>query len=234
MKCLLLALGLAVVPLAFSQDSSTNELTRTEVKFMTRLLEAEQSAMGVDLPLKIFAQDPVGQYKPVPVRIMEPLKSEALRELSPSLKAYRLIASVDLVHHRDYSSLLLTTNGLPYHLESDNDVASFLGALSRKVKSKDEALRVVRAFADLRSYRIVERPPEFPDVRSPTKRPAPAPTDYKFLAEEEDEQWRVYATFLTSDLCGCYHRFVFTLHKPPGAGVRFSQPALIRQKYDPL
>jgi hypothetical protein len=126
--------------------------------------------------------------------------------------------------------LLLSSNGLPSHLETDGDVASILGGFTVQVTNRENALRIVRAFADLRSYKIVESPPDFPDVRKPTEQPAPAQTDYKFLAVEQEDQWRVFATFFTSDYSSSYCRYVFTIYKPPGSGVRISQPVLIRQR----
>jgi hypothetical protein len=172
----------------------------------------------------------VGDEK-VPVWFMEPLESQAVKELVPDFTAYRLISSQDPIHMANFSALVVDTKGCPNHLKTDAEVGSFLGDLTKAVKTKEDALRLVRAFADLRSYTVIQAPPAFPDAREPGKRPPEANTDYKFVAEERDNHWRVHATFLTSEYGWHHHRYVFRLYKQPGSGMGLDEPVLIRLKY---
>jgi hypothetical protein len=165
-----------------------------------------------------------------PVLLMERLESEALRELLPDYTIYRLVSSDNPIHGAWHSALLLETNGVPTHLESDKQVASFLGELTirRSVDSPTKALQFIRAFAALRSYVIVENQPDFEDVREPEKRPAPLTTDFKFVAEEQENGWRVYATFRTPGYSGKCERYIFTFYRRPGVGISFEDPVVIR------
>jgi hypothetical protein len=233
MKRVLLTFSVLVAPMAISEEAATNRVTRSEPRYVERLIEAERSEIGRLMgrpPLRLAGKNLVGEPDALPVLVMEPIASKDLKELFPSLSSYRLISSTDILHYAQYSALVLSSNGLPSHLESDEDVASFLGHFTRQVTNQETALRIVRAFADLRSYKVVENPPDFPDARKLTEQPAPAKTDYKFLAEEQADQWQVFATFFTSDHSSSYCRYVFTIYKPPGAGIRISPPVLIRLK----
>ena len=202
----------------------TNRLARGDTPVVERVMRALSSwdARGQQLRFT----DRTGRM--TPVLVMEPLHSVSLRELFPNLTVFRLISSSDLIHYADVTSLLVDTNGAPNHLQSNREVAFFLGNLSRAVKSRDDALRVVRAFADLRSYKVVTQPPDFRDVRESEKQPPALENDFKFVAVEAEDEWRVYATLFTSEYSGSYERYVFTIYKPPGGGMVFEEPVLIR------
>jgi hypothetical protein len=151
-----------------------------------------------------------------------------LGDLFPGYTVYRLISTRDLIHYASFSTLLLDTNGVPTHLESDKNVADFLGSLTIDVSSTSNVLKLVRAFAALRSYKIVESAPDFKDARELEKQPASLASDFKFFAEDRKGEWRVYATLFTSEYSGSYERYVFTIYKWPGAGFYFSEPVLVR------
>lgn len=218
MKLTLIKIVLLIAATVYSHD--TNRLTRGDSDIGLRLAVAERSRY----PLV------VGQNDKTPVCIMERLESAALHELFPNHTVYRMISTHDPVHGAFFSALLLGTNGVPTYLESDKEVADFLGDLTlrRDVRSTSGALQLVRAFAALRSYRIVESAPDFKDVRESAKQPTPLATDFKFFAEEREGSWRVYATLFTSEYSGRYERYVFTIYKKPGAGFDFSEPVLVR------
>ena len=216
-----LLISLALVASFLARAEQTNQLTRTGSDLIMRMMLARSSSYSKPLAL-------AGKDGNVPVLIMEPLASPSVRELFPAVTVYRLISSSDYVHGAQLSALLVNTNGLPIHLQTDDDVAFFLGHLSQRVNSKEDALRLVRAFADLRSYKILESAPDFPDVRPQDRRPAPVDTDYKFVAEERLGAWRVCATFFTSDYSGSCERYVFSIWKSPGAGMDFPAPVVIR------
>ena len=217
MKLVLLVLVIATACLA--QVEPTNQLTRSGSAVVTRLAKAKRSWH----PLLLADED-----RKMPVLIMEPLQSRLLRDLLPRFTTYRLICSHDIIHSARFTALLVDTNSAPTHLQSDEEVANFLGALTSNVKTTNDALRLVRAFADLRSYPIVETPPNFTDARKRDEHPAPLETDYKFFAEEREREWRVYVTFFTSEYSGSYDRYMFSIWKPPGGGIRLADPVLIR------
>ena len=161
---------------------------------------------------------------------MERLESETLRDWFPSHTVFRLVSTRDPIHGAAFSALLLDTNGVPTYLESDKAVADFLGDLTGggDINSTSNALKLVRAFAALRSYKIVENPPSFKDAREPDKQPAPLASDFKFFAEDRKGEWRLYATLFTDDYSGSYRRYIFTIYKKPGAGFYFSEPVTVR------
>jgi hypothetical protein len=219
MKSTVIGIWLLLVLPACAAD--TNRLTRGDGNILFRLADASPS----QYPLLIGRQD-----NDTPVRIMESLESDTLRELFPRHKVYRLISTRDPIHGASFSALLLDTNGVPTHLESDKEVADFLGSLAvrRDVGSTSNALKLVRAFAELRSYKIVESAPDFKDARESEKQPALLASDFKFFAEDRKGEWRVYATLFTSEYSGSYERYIFAIYKKPGAGFYFSEPVLIR------
>jgi hypothetical protein len=204
-----------------AQAEETNRLARGEVPVFDLVLQALSSSQAMHQEL--FLRGLNG-----PVLVMEPLRSAPLRELLPNSTVFRLISSSDLLHYADFTALLLNTNGAPSHLKSDREVALFLDGISNPVESRDDALRLIKAFAELRSYKVVTTVPDFRDIRPPEKQPPALETDFKFVAEETDDRWRVHATLFTSEYSDSYHRYVFTIPKPPGAGLHFEEPVLIR------
>jgi len=216
MKSTLIGISLVLVMAVCAAD--TNQLTRGDGDVLLRLAGAERSRF----PLLVGQQD-----DKTPVCIMERLRSDALHELFPGHTVYRLISTRDLLHGASFSALLLDTNAVPTHLESDKDVAHFLGGLTGDVSSTSNALKLVRAFAALRSYKIVESAPDVKDARGSEKQPASLASDFKFFAEDRKREWRVYATLFTSEYSGSYERYVFTIYKKPGSGFYFSEPVLV-------
>ncbi len=202
---------LLLVPF-FSSASNTNNVMMNDSSVMLRLANAHS-----DFPLVLG-----GQSNKTEVLVMETLQSQAVRELFPKLTVYRLISSRSVVHFAECGALLIDTNGSPTHLKTDDEVAYVVGGLSRNVRTKEDALRLVQAFADLRSYRVLLSPPKYPDARERSKVPPPLETDYKFVTEERKNEWRVYATFDTSAYGGCYRRYVFTIWKEPAGGLEVS------------
>lgn len=200
----------------------TNDPALSDEELRMRVFRAERSRWPLELPDDNF------EYGRTPVRFMEPLKTEALQKLLPDVAVFRLASSSDLIHGVRYSALLVDTNGSPTHLKSAEDVCGYLFFATRNVTNETQALQIARAFADLRSYRIVESPPDFPDVRPPEEQPEPRETDYKLEVEDLENEWRVFATMLTSEYSGRYERFVFSLYKPPGAGMTVKERTLIR------
>jgi len=213
-------IGICLLLVLVGRASDTNGLTRRDNNFALR-----PGARQSEYPLFIGRND-----EKAPVWIMERLESETLCELLPRHTIYRLISSRDPIHYANVSALLLDTNGVPTHLESDKDVADFLGSLTlrRDVGSTTNALKFVRAFAALRSYKIAESPPDFKDARDLITQPASLPSDFKFFAEDRKGEWRAYATLMTSDYGGSYERYVFTMYKKPGMGFHFAKPVVIR------
>lgn len=219
MKLKLIGVFLLITEAIYATE--TNRLTRSGADFPDLIIRLAKSRTHHPL---IIGEENDRRV----VGIMERLESAALRNFFPAYTAYRLVSSRDPIHHADFSALLLNTNGLPMHLKSDNDVTDFLGEISGNVSSASNALQLVRLFADLRSYKIVEAPPDFKDARPPEKQPPLLSTDFKFVAEDRKEEWRVYATLFTSDYSGKCDRYVFTIYKKPGSGVSFSEPVMIR------
>jgi hypothetical protein len=166
--------------------------------------------------------------KGIPVLLFEPLKSEALKSLLPDITTYRLVSSVDPLHVAHISTLVIpASGGQPRHLKSDKQVAQFVGELTGTIQSAEDASRLIRTFAELRGYFLVEKKPDSPDARKPSEIPTPVDTDYKFIAEDHQDHWRVYATFLTEGHGGSIHRYEFKLHKSPGGGLSVSERVLI-------
>ena len=197
----------------------TNSLTRTEPDTVLRFIKVGRSLH----PLMLAEGD---QQRPV--FVMEPLKSDSVTKLFPHVTSFRLISSSDIIHRARFSALLIDTNGSPSHLQSDEQVAEFLGVLSRKIKTETDAKLLIQAFADLRSYRIAQERPNAQEPRMPDTIPTPLPTDYKFFVENRDREWRVYATLFTSDYSSSFMRYTFTIYKDPGSGIHFEKPVLIR------
>jgi hypothetical protein len=163
----------------------------------------------------------------MPVLVMEPLKSQTLSKLLPKLVCYRLISSKDVVHRAYYSALLLGHDGVPTHLQTDENVARFLGRLSKNVNSKDDAKLLIQAFADLRSYKIIKKRPDIKDVRKKKDITPPLKSDFKFIVEDKEDRWRIYATMFADDYSGSFVRYIFNVYKPPGSGISIDKPVLI-------
>jgi hypothetical protein len=211
--------------LAFTACASdTNELAPEIRDVLLRLAKVDLSSC----PLQIGGTD-----DKTPVRVMEWLESETLRDFFPNQTVYRLISTWD--PHEDplsFSALLLDTNGVPTHLKSDKDVAEFFADLTVRanIGTKSNALKLVRAFAVLRSYKIVESTPDPKDTKESENQPPPLASDFKFFVEDRKDQWRVYATFFKSAYIGTgrYERYIFKIYKRPGAGFSFLEPVVIR------
>jgi hypothetical protein len=217
MKSLLIGIGLLLAILTC--DADTNRLTRGDSDVGLRLASAGRSRY----PLVI------GQLND-PVCIMERLESETLQDWFPKHSAFRLISTGDPIHGAAFSALLLDTNGVPTYLDSDKAVADFLGDLTvwGNINNTSNALKLVRAFIALRSYKIAESVPDFKDAREPDKQPVLLGSDFKFFAEDRNREWRVYATLFTNEYSGSYRRYIFTIYKKPGAGFYFSEPVTVR------
>jgi len=161
-----------------------------------------------------------------PVLLMEPIKSDALQRFLPDYQVFRLVSSCDIIHYIQFSALVVNSRGVPSHLETNEHVFDFLSNFTQNVKSAADAKLLVRAFADLRSFKILEKPtPE--DARvEPLKKVNPLPTDYKLVAKEFGKSWKVYATCATSVHWGRVHRFIFTLS--PGSGIDIDETAWLQ------
>ena len=61
-------------------------------------------------------------------------------------------------------TLLIDTSGSLTHLQTDQYATLFVGHKSRGVQSKEDASKIIRAFADLHSYTIVQTAPAFSDT----------------------------------------------------------------------
>src|ERR1043165_8079482 len=203
MRLLLIGIVLLLAATGYSDDR--NQLTRGDSDVGLRLVGADRSRY----PLFIDQQS-----DKTPVCIMERLESEVVPDLYPKHTVYRLISTRDPIHGASFSALLLSTNGVPTHLKSDKEVADFLGDLTVRddVGSTSNALQLVRAFAALRSYRIVESAPDFKAVRESEKQPTPLASDFKFFAEDRKGEWRIYTTLFTSEYSGSYKRYIFTIY----------------------
>lgn len=163
----------------------------------------------------------------IPVLLMEPLKSAAFESFFPGVTAYRLLSSADLLHFSSISTLLIRSNGSPAYLATDEQVAQFIGDKVREIRSAQDAKRLVQTFADLRGYFLVDKRPDRPDARKSNEIPAALETDYKFIAEEHEGHWRVFATFLTEGHSISIHRYEFKLYKSTGSGLSVSEPVMI-------
>lgn len=225
MKTLTL-LVLLLFTVAHCIAEETNRLTQTGTDIIFRLAKIGNSRY----PLTLAGGHPLAQTDDngkIPVLVMEPLQSDAVRQLFPKLICYRLISSDNRIHYAQFSALLLDTNGSPIHLQSDEEAASFLSGMTRKVMTEADVKLLIQAFADLRSYKITQERPKIVDPRAPDEVPPQLPTDFKFFIEDKKGEWRIYATLFTSEYSYSFKRYVFTIYKHPGSGIDIAKPVLI-------
>jgi len=197
--------------------AKTNYQDNAFVDLVTRLAGAERS----EAPLLLADKEEV-----IPVLIMEPLDSEAIRQLLPKKIVYRLIASKDIIHRATFSCLIIEENGRPTNLQTDQQVLDYIGGLSRNISTKSDALQLIRLFSELRSYQIINAPTKTHDARKSNERPTPTPLDYKFVAMEKGD-WSVHATMLTDGYSHSHERLEFILYKSPGSGIEIKDRKLI-------
>lgn len=166
----------------FAEDS-TNRLGLSFNGSLVRVMMADRSFT----PLKLDGET---------VRVMEPLPSQTVRAMLPHFTAYRLMSSASSMHYANVTVLLIGSNGVPHHLQTDADVKTFLIEVTAlSVQTREDALQAVRLFAGLRCCEIVTERPKAPTaVKADAPLPSPAATDYKFLAVEDEDGWLIHAT----------------------------------------
>ena len=158
---------------------------------------------------------------------MEPLESDILTRLLPGYSISRIVSSRDPIHHAYFSAVLVDSNAVPTHLQSDEDVSRFLHEASDAVNSEAAALDLIRAFADLRSYRILDEHPGYADAQAVEDQAEKLSTDYLFGVETSGRHWHIHVTLFTDDYSGSVYRYAFTVFGDPGSGVRIDEKTLI-------
>jgi hypothetical protein len=197
--------------------AETNEQADAIVNLVVRLVNSQSQ----EAPLYITHHE-----NRMPVLMMEAIESEATRRYLPKATIYRMVASNDPIHRAIFSCLIIDKSRTPHHLQTDQEVLNYIGDLASEVQNKNDALQLIRLFAELRSYRIVLSPPGGKDCRKPEDRPKPSPFDYTFSAEDSDK-YRIHATLMTDAYSGSHVRFTFTLNKESRSGVDVEEKSLI-------